>query len=239
MTVIAMPRELATRGKDVALGVAEELGLEVVHRELVERDLAGRLDVDQGAVHQFLEGNPSLWHRWKIDRKKLSRYTAEELLELAVKGNVVIRGWGAVTLLRSVPHVICVRVCAPAEFRVKVLMNRLDLKCTDTARREIEKNDDAHMRSAQRRNAHDWMNAKNFDLVLNTNRIPVADCVAQIKQLATSEAFSETLHSKKLLSDMLTEARLKNALSLNDDAKLLDHNPDELFKPRLRPKRTA
>ena len=95
MTVIAMPRELATHGKDVALGVAEELDLEVVHQELVERDLAGRLDVDQGAVHQFLEGKPSLWNRWRIDRRKLSRYTAEEKLELAVQGNVLIRGWGA------------------------------------------------------------------------------------------------------------------------------------------------
>ena len=65
------------------------------------------------AVHRFLEGQPSMLERWKIDSKRLSRYTAQENLELAIKGNILIRGWGASYLLRSVPHVVCVRVCAP------------------------------------------------------------------------------------------------------------------------------
>jgi len=41
MTVIAMTREMGSLGKDVAFGVAEKMGLEVVHHELVERDIAG------------------------------------------------------------------------------------------------------------------------------------------------------------------------------------------------------
>ena len=239
MTVIAMPREMATGGKDVALGVAEELGIEVVHRELVERDIAGRLDVDQGAVHKFLEGTPSLWDRWKIDPEKLSRYTAEEILELAQNGDVFIRGWGAVSLLRRIPHVLCVRVCASMDHRVKVLMDRLDLKSPDTARREIVKNDDAHMRSAQRRNVSNWTSSKNFDLVLNTERVPIADCVEQIKKLALSDAFSATQQSRSMLSEMLAEARLKNVMSVKDDVEPLSHNPDDIFHPRLKPKRTA
>ena len=32
MTVIAMTRELGTRGNEVAAGVAERLGLSIVHR---------------------------------------------------------------------------------------------------------------------------------------------------------------------------------------------------------------
>ena len=239
MTVIAMPRELATRGKDVALGVAEALGLEVVHRELVESNIAGRMDADLGAVHKFLEGKPSLWDRWKIDPKKLSRYTAEEMLEVAEKGNVLIRGWGAVTLLRRVPHVLSIRVCAPMEYRVKVLMDRLELASGDVARREIVKNDNAHTRSAQRRNVSSWTSSTNFDLVLNTERVPIAECVEYVSKLARSDAFSETAQSKKMLSDMLSEARLKNALSLKDDAEVLSHNPADIFHPRLKPKRTS
>ena len=239
MTVIAMPREMATLGKDVALGVAEELGLDVVNRELVERDIAGRMDVDQGAVHQFLEGVPSLWDRWKIDPKKLSRYTAEEMLELAEKGNVLIRGWGAVSLLRRVPHVLCVRVCAPLEFRVKVLQERLNLKSADAARREIIKNDKAHLRSAQSRNVSDWTNSTNFDLALNTERVLIADCVEHVKNLAATKPFSETSESKKILADMLNETRLRNALSLKEDAEILRNDPHDRFKPRLKPKRTA
>ena len=42
MTVIAMTREMATRGSEVAAGVAERLGLSIIHHEIVEHDIAER-----------------------------------------------------------------------------------------------------------------------------------------------------------------------------------------------------
>ena len=228
MTVIAMPREMGTLGKDVAFAVAEQLGLEAVHHELVERDIAERMQVGQSDVHQFLEGTPTLWNRWKIDANKISQYTAEEMLELAEKGNVLIRGWGAVSLLRRVPHVLRIRVCAPMEFRVKVLMDRLGLESDDIARREITRNDKAHLRSAQNRNVSNWTNSTNFDLILNTERIPIADCVEQVKKLAESEAFSETSESKRILTDLLIETRIKNQLSLDGNSGVLSNGLEVL-----------
>ena len=64
-------------------------------------------------MHHFLEREASLFERGKIDRKRLSRYTAEKILALALKGNVLVRSWGATYLLRWVPHGISMRVCAP------------------------------------------------------------------------------------------------------------------------------
>ena len=118
MPVIAMTREMGSRGKDVALGVAERLGLEIVHHEIVEQSVARKMRLTEGSVHRFLEGEASLWERWKIDGHRLSRYTTEEILEIALGGNVIIRGWGAAQLLASVPHVVRVRVCAPMSARV-------------------------------------------------------------------------------------------------------------------------
>ena len=40
MAVIAMTREMGTLGKDVVAGLAQRLGLEVIHHELVEHDIA-------------------------------------------------------------------------------------------------------------------------------------------------------------------------------------------------------
>jgi len=100
MVVIAMTREMGTLGKDVAQGTAEALGLRIIHSELVEHDLATRLGIQESAVHHYLEGSPSLLERWKIDKDKLSRYTAEEILEIAQQGNVIIRGWDAVACAR-------------------------------------------------------------------------------------------------------------------------------------------
>jgi hypothetical protein len=41
---------------------------------------------------------------------------------LAQCGNVLIKRWGAATLLREVPQVIILRVSAPMEFRVRVMI---------------------------------------------------------------------------------------------------------------------
>ena len=75
MALITMTREIATLGKDVAAGLAERLGLEVVHHELIEHGIAERAGMRESEVHLFLEGEASLMERWRIDRKKLSRYT--------------------------------------------------------------------------------------------------------------------------------------------------------------------
>src|SRR5262249_44323144 len=150
MAVIAMTREMATLGKDVAAGLAARLDLIVVHHELVEQGIAERAGMPESAVHRFLEGEATLLERWKVDRRRMSRYTAQEILQLAFKGNVLIRGWGAAYLLRLIPHVICVRICAPMAFREQVLMQRLGLTDRAVARAEIEGNDRAHNGTMQK-----------------------------------------------------------------------------------------
>ncbi|MBL8882654.1 MAG: cytidylate kinase family protein [Hyphomicrobium sp.] len=59
MTVIAMTREIGARGSDVAAGLAERLGLEIVHHELVEHDIAARTGLSEDEVHRHLEGEAS------------------------------------------------------------------------------------------------------------------------------------------------------------------------------------
>jgi cytidylate kinase len=212
MAVIAMTREMATLGKDVAAGLAERLGLDIVHHEIVEHDIAERSGMRESEVHRFLEGEASLLERWKIDRQRLSRYTAQEILELAAKGNVLIRGWGATYLLRAVPHVICVRICASMPFREQVLMQRVGIKDNAVARSAIEGNDVAHNRAMQGLFDIDWTDASLYAVVLNTARVPVQDCVEHIAQLAASPAFQETPQSLAALMDALIQSRVRSAL---------------------------
>jgi len=212
MAVIAMTREMATLGKDVASGLAERLGLTVVHHELVKQNITGRAGMRESEVHRFLEGEASLLQRWKIDRKRLSRYTAQEILELAGKGDVLIRGWGATYLLRSVPHVICVRICAPMQFREQVLMQRLGIKDPLLARHEIEGNDMAHNGTMQKMFGIDWTDPSLYTIALNTARVPVKDCVAHIVRLAESPAFQETPESRRALEDNLILSRVRATL---------------------------
>ena len=186
--------------------------------EGVERHLAERLELSESAVHRFLEGEASLWERWKIDSKRLSRFSAEEILQLAMRGNVLIRGWGAAQLLRDIPHVICLRVCAPMKNRVEEMKRRLGVDSTDMARREIERNDDAHTRAVQRQFQVDWCDPTGYDLVINTGYVPIEAGVALLQQLAQSPAYAASERSRAILSDKLIEARVRTII----DARIPD-----------------
>lgn len=223
MAVIAMTREMATRGSEVAASLANRLGLAIVHHEIVEHDIAERAGMPESEVHRFLEGETSLLERWTLDRKRMSRFTAQEILELALKGNVLIRGWGATYLLKSVPHVICVRICAPMLFRERVLIERLGVGIAENARREIERSDAAHNGTMQRLFGIDWEDPSLYAIVLNTARVPVEDCVEHIVRLAESATFQETARSRNVLMDQVILFRARAAIDRQFGAKSLQN----------------
>lgn len=206
-----MTQEMASLGKDVALGVAENLGLQLVRHEVGDM-VAGRMQVKKSLIRRIREGKASRIEKWAADEKTISIFTAEEVFDLAVKGNVLIRGWGATLLLRSVPHIPCVRVCAPVELRVKRLMQRLETDDEALARHEIEVDDAAR---AQRMGEHfgvTWGDPTLYDLSLNTERVSIESCIDEVVRLAARPEFKETPESKGRLSDLALEARARAAL---------------------------
>ncbi len=87
MAVIAMTQEMATLGKDVALGVCEALGLQQVRHEVGDV-VAGKMHVKKSLIRRIREGKASKIEKWAADEKTISIFTAEEVYDLAVKGNV-------------------------------------------------------------------------------------------------------------------------------------------------------
>ena len=211
MTVIAMTQEMASLGKDVALGVAEELGLQLVRHEVGDV-VAGRMQVKKSLIRRIREGKASRIEKWAADEKTISIFTAEQVYDLAVKGNMLIRGWGATELLRVVPHVPCIRVCAPMEVRVKRLMDRLETDDESLARREIEVDDDTRAARMEEHFNVRWGDPLLYDLTLNTGRVPIPTCVDQVVALARSIAFQETPESLRLLADLALQARARAVL---------------------------
>jgi cytidylate kinase len=211
MTIIAMSQEMASLGKDVALGVCEEMGLQQVRHEVGDV-VAGRMDVKKSLIRRIREGKASKVEKWAADEKTISIFTAEEVYDLAVKGNVLIRGWGATMLLRRVPHALCVRVCAPTELRVKRLMERLETDDEALARREIEVDDAARAARIGEHFNLTWGDPTLYDLTLNTERMSIPTAVDQVVAVARCTEFQETAESRKYLEDWAIQARARAAL---------------------------
>jgi osmotically-inducible protein OsmY len=213
MTVIAMTRQLGCLGAEVAAGVAGRLGLEVILSEIVANNVAERLGVGEGIVQRYVEGSASLFERLAINRRKLSRYTAEEILRIAQGGNVLIRGWGAATLLRDMPQVISVRVCASMDFRVRVMMERLGTTNAEAVREELERFDAAHARAMRASFDVEQEDSLLYHIVLNTDRLPVDACVDAVCGLAAHPRFRNRMTIRTALADKLLETKVSSALS--------------------------
>ena len=115
MPLIAMNREMGSLGKDVAQGLSQELGLKIQHHEIVDH-LANRARIRKSHVISFLEGTQGFFERLTVDQVKLRVLTADEIVSAAENNEgIILRGWGATSLLKEVPH--AVRVCISASRR--------------------------------------------------------------------------------------------------------------------------
>src|SRR5262245_38663389 len=221
MTVIAMTQEMASLGKDVALGVCEELGLQQVRHEIGDL-VAGRMSVKKSLIRRIREGKAGKVEKWSADDKTISIFTADEVFDLAVKGNVLIRGWGATLLLRAVPHIPCIQVTAPLELRVKRLMDRLETDDEELARHEIAVDDAARAARMGEYFNVDWGSPALYDLTLNTERVGIAECVRQVVALAKSPEFQETPSSRQILEDLALQSRVRAALRADSRTASID-----------------
>ena len=212
MAVVAITREMGSLGKDVAAQLGEALGVPVLYHEVID-NLADRMRMRKSHVVRLLDGTAGLFERLSADKTSMSIFTADEIIGLALhEGGAVIRGWGATHLLREVPHVVCIRVCAPFEVRMRRMMERLDTDDAGMVGEEIRINDEAHTAIMRRHFGLQWTDAEHYDLALNTKRVRIAECVDEILGLVRSPEFAETEASRQRVRDLALSARVRAAL---------------------------
>jgi cytidylate kinase len=174
------------------------------------------MHVSRSLIKRLREGQAGVIERFTADREGMAIYSAEEVLEIAARGNVVLRGWGATCLLRPVPHVVCVRVTRPFAKRVEWVLEELDSDDAESAAEEIRRSDQAHSSRMHAQFGVTWGDPLLYDLVLNTERLSVESCVQQIRTLMEQPEFSETEASRAILDSLLLQARVRAALKADE-----------------------
>jgi len=215
MPVIALTQGMGSLAQDIADQLADELQIKTLQHEVAAR-VASKMHVSKSLISRLRAGKAGTIERLKADREGMAIYSAEEVLDAAAAGNVVLRGWGATCLLRPVPHVPCVRILRPLAKRVQWLMTELDTDDAELAEAEIRRSDEANAARMHDQFGVTWGDPVLFDLVLNTDRLSVDTCVQQIKALLARPEFAETEASRALLLGMALQARVRAALRAND-----------------------
>ena len=223
MPVIAMTQEMGSLAKDVSLQLAQTCQLAIMRHEVLE-NVAGRMHVPGSLISRLREGKAGLVERLTTDKERVAVYTAQEVFDLADKGNIVLRGWGATCLLRPVRHVLRVRVTRPFRQRVAWLMEHLGTDDESFAEAEVRRSDDAHASRMHDQFGVTWGDPLLYDLVLNTDRVSIESCVEQIRHLASRPEFQETAESRAMLADLALNARIRAALKDHESTRDININ---------------
>jgi cytidylate kinase len=221
MPVIALTQGMGSLAQDIAEQLAAQLRLETLQHEVAAR-VADKMHVSKSLISRLRSGKAGLIEGLRADRQAMALYSAEEVLDAAARGNVVIRGWGATQLLRPVPHVPCIRILRPMAQRVQWLMKELDTDDAEAAEAEIRRSDHANATRMHQQFGVDWGDPVLFDLVLNTDRLSVDTCVQQIKSLLQRPEFAETEASRALLKSMALHAHVRAALRAHAETQHVD-----------------
>jgi cytidylate kinase len=212
MPLIAMNREMGSLGNEVARGLEQALGMKVRHHEMIDH-LANRARIRKSHVISFLEGRQGLLERLTVDQLRLRILTADEILSMAESDDaVILRGWGATSLLKDVPHAVRVCVSASRRTRVQRMMQRLDTNDAEKVERIVDQNDES-ARAVMRRHFHiEPRDINEYDMGFNTDRVPVAQCVDEIVKLVKAPQFAETDASRAKLRDVALAHHVRAAL---------------------------
>lgn len=183
--VITLSREPGSGGKHVARAVAEKLGLDYFHQELINA-MAENADTSTRVVRTLDERGLSMLEDWVSaaisDRHlwpdEVSRMLMKVIGTIGRHGNAIIVGRGANFVLPP-ENRFRVRIIAPLELRVNRVAEAYGLSKEEAKRRVLRTESDR--RAFVRKYFHsDIRDPNNYDMVLNTGTLSVESAAAAI-----------------------------------------------------------
>ncbi|MBV8172686.1 MAG: cytidylate kinase-like family protein [Candidatus Eremiobacteraeota bacterium] len=199
--IVAIARELGAGGLAVGEAVANELGIPLLDKEIVDL-VAQRIGAPESYVAQrdeqvetfterVLRGITAAYPEAMAARalpdwseQNLVKLTETIIRERAAGESLVVIGRGAPVLLKDRPDVVRVFLTAPAAQRTTSVAARLGLSNED-ALKEIRRSD--QHRAAyykQHYGVLDWRDPRHYDLVVNTARFGIEGAARMIVDAA-------------------------------------------------------
>lgn len=200
MFVIAISRGSLSAASKLAEGLSEKLGATVITREEVIK-VAEQYGLHETGLRQkdILEQRPpGFWEKYSDARRHYMACFKAALFDFVMKGSIIYHGNLAHILLDDIPFVLRVRVNAPVEDRVKVLMDEEGLTRDEAAAR-IHEMDQQRKRWTQFLYDAEIRDPISFDLVLNIGKMTIKDGIdlvaaeAQKPQFQSSEEYMKTV----------------------------------------------
>lgn len=166
MAVIAISRQVAALGDEVASAVAEKIGYKFINRQEIERRIV-ELGFPAEKLKKYDEKKPGFFASLVKDRDEYLHYLQTAVLEAANEGNCILIGRGAFVILESLPNLISMRFVADDDVRIRRLMKEFSWNEKQAMQRITESDTNRHGFHKSFFNV-DVDEASHFMMVLNT-----------------------------------------------------------------------
>jgi CMP/dCMP kinase len=219
VAVITFSREPYSGTQDLARLLAQRLGYRYVGLEELAQAVTARGGVERVPQTSEHEGRAlSLWEligeQLTGDRETYIAALKAVVTDLAIADNVVMVGHGAGLLLGDMPSVVRVFVVAPMNERVARLVAEGGQEA-DQARRSIEQRDRESADFLRHLFGIDWLDAHQWDLVINTGRANAAAALDMLTSYAESVVRDRS--ERDSLSRLQLASRIERALLGQED----------------------
>jgi hypothetical protein len=192
MPTIVISRDAATFAPRVADGVARKLGRTVEYRDIVARRGTATMVPANGAAR-----DGDVFDHFLLYGDAQSTAAAREVCNLALPSEAVICGAGVAQLLSDIGQVVRVRVRTTMALRVKRMMACMESDDPQPALQRVLTSDaySTHGHAALFGVA-DREDPRFFDLVVDSGRESIDQCVDTIVALAAAPRFQATPDSR-------------------------------------------
>ncbi|MFA7566391.1 MAG: cytidylate kinase family protein [Alkalispirochaeta sp.] len=207
MTLITISRESGSYGEEITELVAKTLGLRHVDRTSLEKELI-RHGIPQQSVEKYDEKKPSFWDLFSLDRDRYYHYLKACMLDTVREGDHVIIGRGAPVFLSGIPGVLHVRITASEEVRIGRIMKQHE--CAEQHARKLVRQSDQNRSGYYRVFFNtDWSSPELYDMVFNTDKLPVKAVAESIRAVVEAPEFRSTgQETSRRIADMATAQRI-------------------------------
>jgi cytidylate kinase len=210
MAVIAISQQIGSRGIELGELTARELGYRFQTGDQLIAETAKRFNVSAEQMKWFDVHTPHFWER-KTDGSRFAAYYRAVFLQEAAQDRIVVAGRGSANFLPEGGCGIRVRTMAPVADRIKQVAKdeQLAAAAADKRVRDFDTEVKARIHSLF---AQDIEDPANYDLVINTSRLPLASHANTLAVLATSIDAEGNPARTKCMQDASIAAQVHAAL---------------------------
>ena len=239
MAIITISRQNGSLGDEIADALASRLGTTVISRKYALDNFFG--EINPGTLDRLNESAKFFETTLPGSTRTYADILVERIRALASESrdkDLIILGMGGSVLLSGFPGALHVRVTASETTRLNTIARKYHIT-SDEASEVLTIADRKHRKFVRTVYGKDITSPEQFDLILNTDRLSVDECVDAVVELARKHdlrvRLSESNENSGTIDHQTRNTAFKNETE-EEFARILSmYNIEWLYEPKTFP----